>query len=332
MYWVLDVKNDTNQAMQTRDYWPAAYSNANDPATDNDSIQMEELGPDEERNHGGSFAAPESLPPNGQMQNGGFLRGPLAQNLPLDPAPIPQAHPQVTGSFEDPHPREQSLKDFKNFLFETDGCWTRGNWTDLFATSFSWMLLDFTFYLLGVNSSRLVPNMFNEQLVQGPYSRLISNEWHTLVATSIGAVIGGIIAIKIMNNFSRKKIQMWCFLALAALFVVVGVLYILLLNTNGSAVIVAVYVLCQLLFNVGEFQPASFRNQPPLTILYSPGPNTTTFIVSPFTLDNSYPTLTTPLDPSGSFPNPLPLHLPWHIRCEREIRLRPRPNRHHKVS
>lgn len=171
----------------------------------------------------------------------------------LLPTPPSRSQDDATSvNYEDPSPREQSLKDFKNFLFGAEGGWTKGNWTDLFATSLNWMLFDFAYYLLGVNSSRLVPNMFKEDVKQSPYSKLFQNEWHTLVATSIGAVLGGVLAIKIMSKFSRKKIQMWCFLALAIFFVALGVLYITLLKTNGAAVIVAVYVICQLLFNVGE--------------------------------------------------------------------------------
>ncbi|MCJ1263208.1 hypothetical protein MMC22_003078 [Lobaria immixta] len=241
VYWVLDVKNDTNQAMQTRDYWPTA----SDPdGQDDDSIQLEEV-----TDHGASTIDEESHVQEG-VQPGFLLKAPS------------QTHDDsMSVNYEDPSPREQSLKDFRNFLFGAEGSWTKGNWTDLFAASLNWMLFDFTYYMLGVNSSRLVPNIFKEQELQnqGPYSKLIKNEWHTLVATSIGAVLGGAIAIKIMSKFSRKKIQMWCFLALATFFVVLGVLYVTLLETSGAAVIVAIYVICQFLFNVG--------------------PNTTTFLI-----------------------------------------------------
>lgn len=154
-------------------------------------------------------------------------------------------------SYEDPQPQEQSLRDFRKFLFGDQKSAKKGNWTDLLATSLNWALFDFSFFLLGVNSSRLIPNMFRTGDTSA-YQRLFTNGWHTLVATCIGAVLGGAIAVKIMNNFSRKKIQTWTFLVLAFLFIVVGVLYVTLLNTNASAVIVAVYVICQLVFNIGK--------------------------------------------------------------------------------
>ena len=218
--------------MQTRDYWPRALASDDH---DGDSIQLEEVSDLRAGTIGEESQIQEEVPP---------------MNLPRISS---QTHDDSNYvNYEDPSPREQSLNDFRKYLFEAKGSWIKGNWTDLFATSLNWMLFDFTYYLLGVNSSRLIPNMFQEPLNQAPYTRLIQNEWHTIVATSVGAVLGGAIAIKIMSKFSRKKIQMWCFLALATFFVVMGVLYITLLGTNGTAVIVAIYVICQFLFNVGK--------------------------------------------------------------------------------
>jgi PHS family inorganic phosphate transporter-like MFS transporter len=174
-------------------------------------------------------------------------------------------------TFEDPHPREQSLRDFRQFF------WVEGNWTDLFATAANWALLDFVFYLLGVNSATIIPHIFNSTADQGPFPTLFQNEWHTLVATSIGAIVGGVVAIKITNNFSRKKIQMWSFLVLAALFVAVGVLYVMLLDTSGSIAIVLAYVLVQGFFNLGRCSVGSAASA---VANPTPGPNTTTFIVS----------------------------------------------------
>ena len=269
IYWVLDVKNDSNQAMQTRDYWPRRSADAE--TNDGDSIVLEELPPDvggetsEQRNHSngsptlqnsnGAYTLPSTNGSSTPTPNptGDFITlSPPAKPLPADSINsisrnhTPNTAP-VPNEFEDPHPREQSFGDFINFF------WTEGNWTDLLACSLNWMLLDFTFYLLGVNSSRIIPSMFSTPKSQPPFSLLVDNEWHTLVATSIGAVLGGAVAINIMNNFSRRIIQMWSFLILAALFVIVGALYVVLLGKNSAAAIVAVYVLCQFFFNAGEF-------------------------------------------------------------------------------
>ena len=255
--------------MQTRDYWPKSLA-SDSGVEDSDSIQAEEDFPDlignitDEESHLQAGAGGPSLlsGAGSHIPNDAVEPRTPAQSLPLDPAPGAQHHPLKTNdsqpkskrisSYEDPKPQEQSLTDFRDYLFRPGGNSTQGNWTDLFATSMNWMLLDFTFYLLGVNSSRLIPNIFSEPLAEGPFSKLTNNEWHTLVATSIGAVIGGAVAIKTMHHLSRRKIQMWGFLALAILFVVVGVLYVTILGTKAAPVIVAVYVLCQLSFNIGE--------------------------------------------------------------------------------
>lgn len=53
---------------------------------------------------------------------------------------------------------------------------------------------------------------------------------------------------------------MWAFLVLAALFIVVGVLYVTLLNTDASALILVVYYVSQLVFNIGKlYSPSSPR-------------------------------------------------------------------------
>lgn len=263
--------------MQTRDYWPVP-SNSSAPALgDSESIHMDDMAggnqTDEESHFQGSFSVPGFSPGlESHLQDDAMRLGPSEPSSGMQDDHREQF-------YEDPHPREQSLKDFREFLFGAKGSTDKGNWTDLLATSLNWMVFDFAFYILGVNSSRLIPNIFKTSNTQTSYSRLTTNGWHTLVATCIGAVTGGAIAIKVMHNFSRRKIQMWSFLALAALFVVLGVLYITLLGKSSSAVIVVVYVICQLVFNVGESVQCPNIHLYPAHLFFT-GPNTTTFIVS----------------------------------------------------
>lgn len=205
--------------MQTRDYWPEPLSAQSGRSVTGENVE----------------AINQRLMGNGRDPSLG----------------VPQA--ENTMMYEDPHPQEQSLSDFRKYLFGSREQGIEGNWTDLLATSVSWMSLDFTFYLLGVNSSRLIPDMFNTPVIQGPYQTLIGNEWHTIVATSIGAVLGGATAIYVMNKFSRKKLQMWGFIALAMFFGVEGILYITLLGKDGHEVIIVIYVFCQFFFNLGQY-------------------------------------------------------------------------------
>ncbi|KAL9137526.1 MAG: hypothetical protein Q9175_001269 [Cornicularia normoerica] len=152
---------------------------------------------------------------------------------------------------EDPHPSQASRADLYKYLF------TDGNWTDLFATAVNWMLLDFIFYLLGVNSSSFVRVLFGQTLGKQlpPYNWLISNERDIMESTSIGALIGSAMAFFAMHFYSRKRIQMWGFLILGGLFIIVGALYMTLPSTNAHVAIVVFYGICQLFYNLGKFYP-----------------------------------------------------------------------------
>ncbi|KAL6714800.1 hypothetical protein ACLMJK_007060 [Lecanora helva] len=212
VYYNLDIKNDSQEAMRAREYFGSE----------------DDLGHDD-------HPLPESLEPS------------LHSNA--------QADGVVVELLEDPNQIKASRQDFYKYLF------TDGNWTDLFATSVGWMLLDFTFYLLGVNSSSFVPRMYGEERgpSERPYQLLIRNARHIMESTTIGSLVGGLLAILIMHHYSRRKIQAYGFLVLGALFVIVGALYMTLPTTNAHAVIVVFYGICQLFYNLG--------------------PNTTTFII-----------------------------------------------------
>lgn len=182
--------------------------------------------------------------PNQKLPSIGL--GSPARDLP-DELELPPLGP-VVELLENPHQIKASRRDFYNYF------WTEGNWTDLAATSLNWMVLDFTFYLLGVNSSSFVPTMFGEKdgPDQPPYGQLIRNERHIMEATSIGAIIGSLVAISVMNKFSRRKLQLWGFIILGGLFVVVGSMYVTLPTTKAHLGIVIFYGLCQLFYNLGE--------------------------------------------------------------------------------
>lgn len=269
IFWVLDVKNDSSEAYETRNYWPETLSSADDVAGDDMSIQRDDtasltasgLSPGQEifQADGSSLRVHSRIISSHSPDFTSGIQEDYQIGLAVEKGDTQGEPGNPAESSEDPQPQEQSLQDFRIFLFGDEKSARKGNWTDLFATSLNWALLDFSFFILGVNSSRLIPNMFRAHNTSA-YQQLFNNGWHTLVATCIGAVLGGAIAIKIMNNFSRRKIQMWAFLVLAVLFIVVGVSYVTLLNTDASAVVVVVYVICQLVFNIGKLcYPSSSR-------------------------------------------------------------------------
>ena len=81
----------------------------------------------------------------------------------------------------------------------------------------------------------------------------------------MGAVIGGAIFI-VMARY-RRNLQLYGFLILAGLFVIVGVVYIKLLGGRYFAAIIVLYCACNLFFDFG--------------------PNTSTFVVSTILLTKS---------------------------------------------
>ena len=236
-----------------------------------------------------------------RVNENGNISEPLKQNLPsiclgpasrdfLDEPGLPPSG-AVVELLENPHQIKASRRDFYNYF------WTEGNWTDLAATSLNWMVLDFTFYLLGVNSSSFVPTMFGEKdgPDQPPYGQLIRNERHIMEATSIGAIIGSLIAISVMNKFSRRKIQLWGFIILGGLFIVVGSMYVTLPTTKAHLGIVIFYGLCQLFYNLGECERIEYENKS------LPYPKVQTLLRSSYVLHQfwveTFRTLTYDLDP-----------------------------------
>lgn len=72
-------------------------------------------------------------------------------------------------------------------------------------------------------------------------------------------MVGSLIIIKVIKYCSTKTIQFYGFVALTILFLTIGGAFSKLLDSDYKGIIIALYVLCQLSFNLG--------------------PNTTTFII-----------------------------------------------------
>lgn len=176
-----------------------------------------------------------------------------------EPGYLPQTAIQLPAPAVKQDPQQGWLGEFFAYLKRDR------NWVDLFATSVNWTLLDFTFYLLGVNSSSFVPILFGDNNGPGqpPYSTLINEQRHIMESSSVGALLGSIAAILIMlfrspkpylrSLNSPRKVQMWGFVSLAPLFVIVGALYVTLPKTRAHVAIVVFYQLCNLFFNLGTF-------------------------------------------------------------------------------
>jgi PHS family inorganic phosphate transporter-like MFS transporter len=165
------------------------------------------------------------------------------------------------------------LKSFRIYLFgEELWTWRRlwlclqfrdqhffdGSWTDLAGLSSTWFLLDFGFYFLIVNSFKLMTKIWANADPDDVYTVIFQYAWRIIASTSIGAVAGGAIFIAMARN--RWKLQFYGFLALVALLVVVGIVFIKLIGGRYFATFIVLYCFCHLAFNLG--------------------PNTSTFVVS----------------------------------------------------
>lgn len=151
---------------------------------------------------------------------------------------------------------KESWKEFRHgfskYLLED------GNWTDLAGTALTWFLLDFGFYFLTVNSPKLISKVWESLIYSEVYPMLMQYSWRAIISTSVGAIIGGAIFIKMARY--RWNLQFYGFITLAGLFVIIGIVYIKLLNTRYFAAIIVLYCAANLFFDFG--------------------PNTSTFVIT----------------------------------------------------
>ncbi|KAG0648410.1 Inorganic phosphate transporter [Hyphodiscus hymeniophilus] len=147
--------------------------------------------------------------------------------------------------------------------------WTEGNLKYLLGTSVTWFLLDLAFYGLGINNPRVIAQIWSSKPVnvtaanhvpdwQNPsdpnetiYEVLKQDGVRSIITISVGSMLGSIIFIKMINYVPRKAWLYWSFIGLAVLFAVVGGTYFKAANSNLHALTIVLYVLCQLLFNLG---------------------------------------------------------------------------------
>jgi PHS family inorganic phosphate transporter-like MFS transporter len=174
-------------------------------------------------------------------------------------------------SMPDPFSRTELVRFF----------WTEGNGKYLAGTSICWFLLDFAFYGLGINNPRTIAQIWASRPAavshangtaivvpdwanpadpdMGIYDVLYNDGIRSIITVSVGSMLGSIILVKVINYVSRRSWLAWSFVGMSILFAVVGGSYFTAVNSDLHALTITLYVLCQLLFNLG--------------------PNTLTFIV-----------------------------------------------------
>jgi PHS family inorganic phosphate transporter-like MFS transporter len=148
--------------------------------------------------------------------------------------------------------------------------WEEGNIKYLVGTSLAWFLLDFAFLGLGINNPKVIAELWAyttpAQQVdaakplswvnpsapnQTIYEVLRLDAIQSIITISVGSLLGSAILIKVINYIPRKSWLAWSFVGLAVLFAIVGGTYSTAKDSNLHALTITLYVLSQLLFNLG---------------------------------------------------------------------------------
>lgn len=157
--------------------------------------------------------------------------------------------------------------------------WTEGNYRTLLGTSLTWFLLDLAFYGLGINNprtiarlwasssitpaqaSRFIPSWANPTDVgAGIYETLRLDGVRAIVTVSAGSLVGSALLIKAINYVPRRAWLVWSFTGMGVLFAVIGGSYFRAVDSDLHALTITLYVLVQLLFNLGMSPPNSFKS------------------------------------------------------------------------
>lgn len=141
--------------------------------------------------------------------------------------------------------------------------WTEGNWRTLVGTSLAWFFLDFGFYGIGLSSPQFLAKTWGSLNLSAPapswetndkglslFSQFFNTSVHAMVILNTGSFLGGILLIAFSYRLNRVSLQKYGFLALAALFIALGTMFITVQQEGPVAVVL--YVIGQLLFNFGQ--------------------------------------------------------------------------------
>lgn len=145
--------------------------------------------------------------------------------------------------------------------------WTEGNWRTLAATSSAWLLMDFGFYGISLSSPQFLAKTWGSLHLKGPappwqtddrpgadiYQMFLDSSVHGLVILNIGSFCGCLLLILAVGKVDRVGLQKWAFLALAALFIALGTMFITVHHDGPVAVVL--YIIGQILFNFGSLPP-----------------------------------------------------------------------------
>ncbi|KFY60250.1 hypothetical protein V497_03740, partial [Pseudogymnoascus sp. VKM F-4516 (FW-969)] len=155
-----------------------------------------------------------------------------------------------------------SLAELKRYF------WTEGNYRTLAGTALTWFLLDLAFYGLGINNPRTIARLWSSRRVAsetefvpawanpadagvGIYETLRLDGVRAIITDAAGSLVGSAILIKAINYLPRRSWLVWSFAGMGVLFAVIGGSYFKAVDTDLHALTITLYVLVQLLFNLG---------------------------------------------------------------------------------
>ncbi|KAK4863664.1 hypothetical protein LT330_002442 [Penicillium expansum] len=141
--------------------------------------------------------------------------------------------------------------------------WTEGNWRSLAGCSLAWLLLDFGFYGIGLSSPQFLAKTWGQLRISAAsptwmtddapdaniYTMFMETSVRGLIILNIGSFVGGILLIIFAHKLDRVALQKYMFLALAALFIALGTMFICFYT--GPPAVVALYIVGQIMFNFG---------------------------------------------------------------------------------
>jgi PHS family inorganic phosphate transporter-like MFS transporter len=130
--------------------------------------------------------------------------------------------------------------------------WKQGNIKWLLGTSICWFLLDFAFYGLGTNNPQIIAQIWPSIIQESElsiYDVLRQDSIRSITTISIGSLLGSIILIMIIDYIPRRAWLVWSFVGMTVLFASVVVSNFWAANSGSFTIML--YVLCQLLFNLG---------------------------------------------------------------------------------
>ncbi|KAK5950730.1 hypothetical protein OHC33_008113 [Knufia fluminis] len=141
--------------------------------------------------------------------------------------------------------------------------WKERNWITLAGTMLAWLLLDFAFYGIGISSPKFLAKTWGSLDIEGStpfwktsddpavsvFDMFFNTSVHALLILNLGSFIGGVLMISLASRINRVSLQKYGFLALAALFITLGTMFMTTHKEGAPAIVL--YIIGQLFFNFG---------------------------------------------------------------------------------